>query len=155
VTVQPAPGEPYFEMEDAYRWFRGRWKEIAQADLLPLSALDAPPGYAELQEQVIMQRDRIGKRHLTRPVWRHFRIHRPCGPVMLAVLLGRYSELAAIPNKTAGGVLSAFLVPPCGKWRIWLYEHRQGRGWVCLDPADESHEVVRRLRAEMVLEALR
>jgi len=150
MTIQPAIDEPFFEMEDAYRWFSRRHTRIEIADLMSLSALDPPPGYADIQAQ----RMGAGKTDIERLEWYHFRISRLKAAPTLAVVMGLY-KMVQIASGGKDSIGAMWTLPPPKTWRVWLYEHRQGQGWVCLDPADESHEVVRRLRAEMVLEALR
>jgi len=146
VTVQPAIDDPYFEMEGAYRWFAKRYTKVDPADLMSLSALDPPPGYADLQEERFRKPGKETTRQSAE--WHHFRVYRENASPTLVVVLG----MRAHPMQIVG---TAWNLPGHTKWRVWLYEHRQGRGWVCLDPRDESHEVVRKLRAQMVLEALK
>jgi len=156
VTVQPAIDDSYFEMDDAYRWFAKRYTKVDPADLMSLSALDPPPGYADLQEERLRKHSKnLISRYADTVEWHHFRIYRDSGPPTLAVVLGMRSRTLIAQGEQASPFESMWVLPLPVTWRVWLYEHRQGRGWVCLDPRDESHEVVRRLRAQMVLEALR
>ncbi len=147
MTVQPTVDEPYFEMEDAYRWFAKRYTKIDPADLMSLCALDPPPGYADAQEAWAK------KGGWDVPGWSHFRIYRERAAPTLAVILTVRSYVDVADDSL---IVSRMIEPNLvTRNRIWLYEHRQGRGWVCLDPRDESHEVVRKLWAQMVLEALK
>jgi len=163
MTGQPAIDDAFFEMRDAVHWFTKHYVRIEPADLMSLSALDPPPGYAQVQEERVISGSK--NKHWKIPQWHHFRMYRDGGPPTLAVVLGMRPRVLTprgeqdwmVPNVSEViDIMSAIqLIGDPVTWRVWLYEHRQGQGWVCLDPGDESHEAVRRLRAEMVLEALR
>lgn len=158
MTVQPAFDEPFFEMADAYRWFNKRYTLVVPADLMFLCGLDPPPGYADLQEARLKKPSKDVAWQSAE--WHHFRMHRDGGPPTLVVVLGMRSRIS-LPQPIARDgdayihASGMWAMPPAVTWRVWLYEHCQGRGWVCLDPRDDTHEVVRTLRSRMILEALR
>jgi hypothetical protein len=160
VTIQPTLNEPFFEMENAYNWFNKRHSLVVPMDLMNLVTLDPPPGYAGLQEERIKgsSRSRVWQRRehhgWQRAAWYHFRIHRERAAYTLAVILRLRLRRG---YETVGGDSGhiQLLADEQTIDRVWLYEHRQGQGWVCLDPADDSHEVVQRLRGEMIMEALK
>jgi hypothetical protein len=149
VTVQPAIDEPFFEMENAYNWFSAHCAKTSPADLIYPGCLSAPPGYSDLQESRLKADKGVGVFDNSSVAWHHFLI--PLGrqwpDFVLAVLLGMRSP-----------VLLPYAVDQWSElplvWRVWLYEHYQDRGWVCLDPRDESCETVRQVRAWLLMEAL-
>lgn len=148
MTVKPALDEPYFEMENAVRWFSRHYTKVRPDQLMSLCALEPPPGYADLQEQ------ELAKSRWNKPQWHHFRLTPSKGAPALAVVLETRKDMVLSPlNISPFAAVPMSLFPVT--WRVWLYQYQQGRGWVCLDPSDDSHEVVRRLRGKMILEALR
>lgn len=79
MTSQPALGDPFFEMGDAVHWFTKHYARVEPKDLMSLSALDPPPGYAQVQEE--RARRQGGKsKHWEIPEWHHFRVYRDGGP---------------------------------------------------------------------------
>ena len=149
MTVKPALDDPYFEMENAVQWFGRHYTKVRPDQLMSLCALEPPPGYADLQ----VQRVGFGKTDMTSAEWHHFRLTSPKGAPALAVVLETRKDMVLSPNISPFAAVPMSVFPVT--WRVWLYQYQQGRGWVCLDPSDDSHEVVRRLRGKMILEALR
>jgi hypothetical protein len=122
MTVQPAIGDPFFEMEDARRWFAKRYAKVDPADLMSLSALDPPPGYADLQEQMLRKSGKGS--YWVVFWWHHFRMYRDGGPPTLAVICESRRGPKQILNADGTTVWADYQTT----WRVWLYEHRQGLG---------------------------
>lgn len=157
MTVQPALDEPYFEMEGAEGWFAMLCQRTRPGVLVFPGGLPAPPGYSDLAEGRLKMDKGVKPFDSASVAWHHFLfpMGRQWPDCVLAVLLGLRSRVLMAGGRGAKSTVTSIWADISIAWRVWLYEHRQGQGWVCLDPRDDSHEAVRWLREQMMMEALK